>query len=147
MTAYGGRDLYTTDQHQTKDLTLMRVGICLSIAVFAITVLLSIITLFKVQGGYGNERAAALCAVLSIPFMSVRLAFSAGSLFSGEGSVLDPMAEDDTGVWLHLFMVVVMEYIVVLSTMAVALGSRRVVLVEKKGEDGSDKEIEVQTWI
>lgn len=125
----------------------MRVGICLSIAVFAITVLLSIITLFKVQGGYGNERAAALCAVLSIPFMSVRLAFSAGSLFSGEGSVLDPMAEDDTGVWLHLFMVVVMEYIVVLSTMAVALGSRRVVLVEKKGEDGSDKEIEVQTWI
>ena len=125
----------------------MRVGICLSIAVFAITVLLSIITLFKVQGGYGNERAAALCAVLSIPFMSVRLAFSAGSLFSGEGSVLDPMAEDDTGVWLHLFMVVVMEYIVVLSTMAVALGSRRVVLVEKKGEDRSDKEIEVQTWI
>lgn len=146
MTAYGGRDLYTTDEHQTKDLTLMRAGISIFIAIFGITVLLSVITLFKVQGGYGNERAAAVCAVLSIPFMSVRLAFSAGSLFSGEGSVLDPMAEDDTGIWLHLFMVVVMEYVVVLSATAVALGSRRVVLVEKK-DDGFDKEIEVQTWI
>lgn len=60
--------------------------------------------------------------------------------------MLDPMAEDDMGVWLHLFMVVLMEYIVVLSATAVALGSRRVVVVEKK-DNGFDKEIEVQTWI
>jgi len=146
MTAYGGRDLYTNDENQANDLTLMRAGISLSIAIFSITVLLSVITLYKVQGGYGNERAAAVCAVLSIPFISVRLAFSVGSLFSGEGSVLDPMAEDDMGVWLHLFMVVLMEYIVVLSATAVALGSRRVVVVEKK-DNGFDKEIEVQTWI
>lgn len=145
MTAYGGRDLYSAHEHQTEDLTLMRAGICLSIGIFTTTVILSVITLFKVQGGYHAERAAAVCAVLAIPFMSVRMAFSAGSLFSGQDTVLNPMADDETGVWLHFFMVIIMEYVVVLSATAVALAASRVVVVDKK--DDFNKEIEVQTWI
>jgi hypothetical protein len=74
--------------------------------------------------------------------MSVRLAFSAGSLLSGQDSVLNPMSSEETGIWLHLFMVVVMEYVVALSATAVALTARRVVVVggkDGKGYDLSDE--------
>lgn len=127
MTAYGGRDLYSARENQGKDMTLMRVGIFLFIATFTITIILAVVTLLKVREKcYRVERAAAVCALLSVPFMSVRLAFSAGSLFSGEDSVLNPMSDDNTGIWLHLFMVIIMEYVAVLSATAVALTARRV---------------------
>ncbi|KAA8643894.1 hypothetical protein EYZ11_006634 [Aspergillus tanneri] len=130
MTAYGGRDLYTSRDSQAQDLRLMRAGIILFIALFAGTVLLSVITMLKVRVKlYRSERAAVVCALLCVPFMSVRLAFSAGSLFSGERSVLNPMSEDETSIWLHFLMVIVMEYIVTLSATAVALTARKVVVL------------------
>ncbi|RHZ60715.1 uncharacterized protein CDV56_108333 [Aspergillus thermomutatus] len=130
MTAYGGRDLYTSRDSQSQDLRLMRAGIILFIAIFASVVVLSVITMLKVRVKfYRTERAAVVCALLCVPFMSVRLAFSAGSLFSGEGSVLNPLSEDDTGIWLHFLMVIVMEYIATLSATAVALTARKVVVL------------------
>ncbi|KAK2768750.1 hypothetical protein FQN54_000606 [Arachnomyces sp. PD_36] len=127
MTAYGGRDLYSARENQGRDMTLMRVGIFLFIATFTITIILTIFTMLKVsEKRHRIERAAAVCALLSVPFMSARLAFSAGSLFSGEDSVLNPMTDNDTEVWLHLFMVIIMEYVVVLSATGVALTARKV---------------------
>lgn len=134
MTAYGGRDLYSARENQDRDMTLMRVGIFLFIATFTITVILTVITMLKVQSKQHRvERAAAVCALLSVPFMSARLAFSAGSLFSGEDSVLNPMSDDGTSVWLHLFMVIIMEYVVVLSATAVALTARKVEVSRDSG--------------
>ncbi|KAL3429206.1 hypothetical protein BDV09DRAFT_200830 [Aspergillus tetrazonus] len=143
MTAYGGRDLYTSRDHQAQDLRLMRAGIALFIAVFIGIVLLSITSMLKVQmKSYRTERAAVVCALLCVPFMAVRLAFSAGSLISGDGSVLNPMSEDETSIWLHFFMVVVMEYIVTLSATAIPLTARKVVVQTAEGADSlKDEEI------
>lgn len=143
MTAYGGRDLYTSRDNQAQDLRLMRAGIALFIAVFIGTVLLSITSMLKVQmKSYRTERAAVVCALLCVPFMAVRLAFSAGSLISGEASVLNPMSEDETSIWLHFFMVVVMEYIVTLSATAISLTARKVVVQTAEGTDSlKDEEI------
>ncbi|KAJ5822842.1 hypothetical protein N7447_005182 [Penicillium robsamsonii] len=130
MTAYGGRDLYTSRDSQAQDLRLMRAGIILFIAIFAAIVLLSIITMPKVRVKvYRTECTAVVCVLLCVPFMSVRLLFSAGSLFLGSQSVLNPMSENETGVWLHFLMVIVMEYIVTLSATAVALTAKRVVVL------------------
>lgn len=130
MTAYGGRDLYSARENQDKDILLMRVGVVLFICIFSVVILLTIITLMKVrEKGHKTERTAAVCTALCIPFMCVRLAFSAGSMFSGSDSVLNPMTSDDTGVALHLFMVVLMEYAVTLSSTAVALTARRMVAI------------------
>ncbi|RLM00039.1 hypothetical protein CFD26_108197 [Aspergillus turcosus] len=143
MTAYGGRDLYTSRDSQAEDLRLMRAGIILFIALFAGIIILSVVTMLKVRVKfYRTERAAVICALLCVPFMSVRLAYSAGSLFSGEGSVLNPMSEDDTGMWLHFLMVIVMEYIVTLSSSAVALTARKVVVFTAGRADSlKDEEI------
>ncbi|KAL4769173.1 hypothetical protein BDW60DRAFT_210259 [Aspergillus nidulans var. acristatus] len=143
MTAYGGRDLYTSRDNQAQDLRLMRAGIALFVAVFIGIVLLSIISVLKVQmKRYRTERAAVICALLCVPFMTVRLAFSAGSLFSGEGSILNPMSEDETSIWLHFLMVIVMEYIVTLSATAVSLTARKVVGQTAEGADSlKDEEI------
>ncbi|KAL4998609.1 hypothetical protein BDV10DRAFT_184994 [Aspergillus recurvatus] len=143
MTAYGGRDLYTSRDSEAQDLRLMRAGIALFIALFAGTVLLSVITMLKVpMKFYRTERTAVICALLCVPFMSVRLAFSAGSLFSGQRSVLNPMAEDETSIWLHFLMVIVMEYIVTLSATAVALTARKVVVLTAGRPDSrQDEEI------
>ncbi|KAF9890660.1 hypothetical protein FE257_005791 [Aspergillus nanangensis] len=143
MTAYGGRDLYTSGDSQAQDLRLMRAGIILFMALFAGIVLLSIITMFKVQVKfYRTERAAVVCTLLCVPFMSVRLAFSAGSLFSGDQSVLNPMSDDETSIWLHFFMVIVMEYIATLSATAVALTARKVlVLTAGRADSLKDEEI------
>lgn len=136
MTAYGGRDLYSARQNQAEDLRLMRAGIFLFIAVFSVTVILAVVTLLKVhEKCHGTERAAAVCALLSVPFMSVRLAFSAGSLFSGQKSVLNPLSHNDTGIWLHFLMVIVMEYVAALSATAVALTARRVVIMGAGKDD------------
>ncbi|RHZ68705.1 hypothetical protein CDV55_102238 [Aspergillus turcosus] len=143
MTAYGGRDLYTSRDSQAEDLRLMRAGIILFIALFSGIIILSVVTMLKVRVKfYRTERAAVICALLCVPFMSVRLAYSAGSLFSGEGSVLNPMSEDDTGMWLHFLMVIVMEYIVTLSSSAVALTARKVVVFTAGRADSlKDEEI------
>jgi hypothetical protein len=143
MTAYGGRDLYTSRDSQAQDLRLMRAGIILFIALFAGIIVLSVITMFKVRVKfYRTERAAVVCALLCVPFMSVRLAFSAGSLFSGDGSVLNPMSGDETGIWLHFLMVIVMEYIVTLSATAVALTARKVMVLSAGRADSlKDEEI------
>jgi hypothetical protein len=143
MTAYGGRDLYTSRDSQEQDLRLMRAGIVLFIALFAGIIILSVVTMLKVRVKfYRTERTAVICALLCVPFMSVRLAFSAGSLFSGDGSVLNPMASDDTGIWLHFLMVIVMEYIVTLSSTAVALTARKVVVFTAGRADSlKDEEI------
>ncbi|GES65080.1 hypothetical protein ATEIFO6365_0009057500 [Aspergillus terreus] len=143
MTAYGGRDLYTSRDSQAQDIRLMRAGIILFIALFAGVILLSVITMLKVRVKfYRTERAAVVCTLLCVPFMSVRLAFSAGSLFSGEQSVLNPMAGDETSIWLHFFMVIVMEYIVTLSATAVALTARKVVVLTAGRADSlKDEEI------
>lgn len=143
MTAYGGRDLYTSRDSQAQDLRLMRAGIILFIALFAGIMVLSVITMLKVRVKfYRTERAAVVCALLCVPFMSVRLAFSAGSLFSGQGSVLNPMSEDETGIWLHFLMVIVMEYIVTLSATAVALTARKVMVLSAGRADSlKDEEI------
>jgi uncharacterized membrane protein YhaH (DUF805 family) len=143
MTAYGGRDLYTSRDNQAQDLRLMRAGIALFVAVFIGIVLLSIISMLKVQmKRYRTERAAVICALLCVPFMTVRLAFSAGSLFSGEGSILNPMSEDETSIWLHFLMVIFMEYIVTLSATAVSLTARKVVGQTAEGADSlKDEEI------
>lgn len=173
MTAYGGRDLYTSQQSKARDLRLMRAGICLNIIIFAVVVILAVITLNKVENrnlrmkavapaaedpsaedasaedastevastevastagrsaevklveGRGAEGRAAICALLSVPFMCVRLSYSAGTLFSGSDSVLNPTSDDDTAVWLHLVMVIFMEYAIIFSVMAVALTARR----------------------
>lgn len=139
MTAYGGRDLYSAHDHKDQDMRLMRAGIFLFIATFTITVILAVVSLLKVrEPRFGTERAAAVCAILVVPFMTVRLAFSTGSLFSGNDSVLNPMSGDDTGVWLHFVMVVVMEYTVALATTAVALDARRAVVVDDKVEKGDE---------
>lgn len=121
----------------------MRAGIVLFIALFAGIIILSVITMLKVRVKfYRTERAAVICALLCVPFMSVRLAYSAGSLCSGEGSVLSPMSEDDTGIWLHFLMVIVMEYIVTLSSTAVALTARKVVVFTAGRADSlKDEEI------
>ncbi|GAB1214342.1 hypothetical protein ATERTT37_003504 [Aspergillus terreus] len=128
MTAYGGRDLYTSKDSQAKDIRLMRAGIILFIALFAGVVLLSVVTMLKVRVKfYRTERAAVVCALLCVPFMSVRLAFSAGSLFSGEQSVLNPMAGDET---------------ITLSATAVALTARKVVVLTAGRADSlKDEEI------
>lgn len=143
MTAYGGRDLYTSKDSQAKDIRLMRAGIILFIALFTGVVLLSVVTMLKVRVKfYRTERAAVVCALLCVPFMSVRLAFSAGSLFSGEQSVLNPMAGDETSIWLHFLMVIVMEYIVTLSATAIALTARKVVVLTAGRTDSlKDEEI------
>ncbi|ORY61463.1 uncharacterized protein BCR38DRAFT_487220 [Pseudomassariella vexata] len=142
MTAYGGRDLYSAGQNQAQDLRLMRAGIFLFIAAFSATVILAVTTLLKVREKcYRTERATAVCALLSVPFMSVRLAFSVGSLFSGQDSVLNPLSDDEAGIWLHFFMVIVMEYVATLSATAVALTARRVVtMIAGKDELLSDDE-------
>lgn len=75
--------------------------------------------------------------------MSIRLAFSVGSLFTasggsdkGGGSVLNPMSDDNTDAWVHFFMVIIMEYIVALSTTAVSLtAKKKVVPVVAPGKD------------
>jgi hypothetical protein len=143
MTAYGGRDLYTSGDNQVQDLRLMRAGIILFIALFAGIIVLSVITMLKARVKfYRTERAAVVCALLCVPFMSVRLAFSSGSLFSGDGSVLNPMSEDETGIWLHFLMVIVMEYIVTLSATAVALTARKVmILTAGRADSLKDEEI------
>ncbi|KAH8658233.1 hypothetical protein BX600DRAFT_439403 [Xylariales sp. PMI_506] len=127
MTAYGGRDLYSASaDHQSEDLTLMQIGIYLFITTFTITIFLTIATMLMVnQKQHRTERMATICAMMTIPFMSVRLAFSVGSMFSGDGTVLNPVSDDDTQVWLHFLMVVCMEYLATLSATAVALTSRR----------------------
>ncbi|ETS77087.1 hypothetical protein PFICI_10961 [Pestalotiopsis fici W106-1] len=136
MTAYGGRDLYTAGKNAQRDLTLMRVGIFLFITTFAVAVVLAVITVLKASGkGYRTEWAVAVCALLSVPFMAVRLTFSTASLFTGQDSVLNPMTDNDTGVWLHLFMVVIMEYIISFSATAVGLTSRRVVSIAIEKDD------------
>ncbi|KAJ5490406.1 hypothetical protein N7453_011231 [Penicillium expansum] len=141
MTAYGGRDLYTSHDNQARDLRLMRGGIFLFIAIFGGIILLSVMTMPRVQvKAYRTERAAVVCALLCVPFMGVRLSFSAGSLFSGERSVLNPMSEDETSIWLHFLMVIVMEYIVTLSATAVSLTARRVmVLTAERGNPVNDE--------
>jgi hypothetical protein len=121
----------------------MRAGIILFIALFAGIIVLSVITMLKARVKfYRTERAAVVCALLCVPFMSVRLAFSSGSLFSGDGSVLNPMSEDETGIWLHFLMVIVMEYIVTLSATAVALTARKVmILTAGRADSLKDEEI------
>ncbi|KAL4888822.1 hypothetical protein BDV59DRAFT_210940 [Aspergillus ambiguus] len=143
LTAYGGRDLYTSSDNQAQDLRLMRAGIMLFIALFSGIVLLSVMTMLKVRVKfYRTERAAVVCALLCVPFLCVRLAFSAGSLFSGDQSVLNPMSEDETSIWLHFLMVIVMEYIATLSATAVALCARKVVvLTAGKVDSLKDEEI------
>jgi cytochrome bd-type quinol oxidase subunit 2 len=136
MTAYGGRDLYTSKDHQDKDVKLMRAGAILFILIFVVYIVLTIATMMKVrEKGHRTERTATICALLAVPFMSVRLAFSAGSLFSGSDSVLNPMSSDDTPLWLHLFMVILMEYVVILSTTTVALTARRIVSIGGEIDD------------
>ncbi|OJJ40145.1 hypothetical protein ASPWEDRAFT_102071 [Aspergillus wentii DTO 134E9] len=140
MTAYGGRDLYSNRDHQTKDLQLMRAGIVLFISAFIITVTLGGVTLMKVREKcYRTERTSTVCAILCVPFMAVRLAYSAGSLFSGEGSVLSMLGTSDTDIWVNFLMVIVMEYVVTLSATAVALTARRVVVMEVKKDPLEDE--------
>lgn len=140
MTAYGGRDLYSADENRLEDLRLMKAGIILFIGIFTVTVVLAVVTMLRVhEQAYRTERTATICALLSVPFMSVRLAFSAGSLFSGRDSVLNPLANSTTGIWLHLFMVIVMEYVLVLSATAVALTARRAVGQDGLKEDSSSE--------
>ncbi|KAL4737899.1 hypothetical protein BDV11DRAFT_171498 [Aspergillus similis] len=143
MTAYGGRDLYTSGNSQAQDLRLMRAGIALFIAVSVGIVLLSVISMLKVQMKcYRTERVAVICALLCVPFMAVRLAFSTGSLSSGEGSVLSPTSENETSIWLHFLMVIVMEYIITLSATAVSLTARRVVgATAERADSLKDEEI------
>lgn len=137
MTAYGGRDLYTTRKTQSKDLKLMKAGIFLFIGAFSISIILAIVTLFRARSIFKRtERTAAICALLCVPFMSVRLAYSAGSLFSGQGSVLNPLSDDDTSIWLHFLMVIVMEYIPTLSATAVALTARRMTITHIRNDEG-----------
>ncbi|KAL4983813.1 hypothetical protein BDW68DRAFT_191008 [Aspergillus falconensis] len=144
MTAYGGRDLYTSRdsqaQEKEKDLRLMRAGIILFIALFVGIILLSVITMLKIpMKFYRTERGAVICALLCVPFLSVRLSFSAGSLFSGERSVLDPMSENDTSIWLHFLMVIVMEYVVTLSATAVALTAKKEVVLTARRADSPEE--------
>lgn len=130
MTAYGGRDLYSAGKNEARDVRLMRAGIFLFITAFTATAVLTVVTLLKVRDRrYRNERAATVCALFSVPFMSVRLAYSAGYLFSGHDSVLNPLSQDDTSIWLHFFMVIVMEYAATLSATSIALTAKRVVTV------------------
>ncbi|KAJ5554881.1 hypothetical protein N7535_007324 [Penicillium sp. DV-2018c] len=130
MTAFGGRDLYASRENEGQDLRLMRAGIFLFIALFAAIIIISVITMLKVRVKfYRTERSAVICTLLCVPFMSVRLSYSAGSLFSGAQSVLSPVSEDQTSIWLHFLMVIVMEYIVTLSATAVALTARKVVVL------------------
>ncbi|KAJ9398048.1 hypothetical protein DTO282F9_4958 [Paecilomyces variotii] len=149
MTAYGGRDLYTTRKTQSKDLKLMKAGIFLFIGAFSISIILAIITLFRARSIFKRtERTAAICALLCVPFMSVRLAYSAGSLFSGQGSVLNPLSDDDTSIWLHFLMVIVMEYIPTLSATAVALTARRMTITHiRNDEDKYDLDDESENCI
>lgn len=134
MTAYGGRDLYTSGQHQKKDLTLMRAGIFVFIGIFTVTVILAALTFIRVSRCHCHrtERVATACMLLCIPFMSIRLAFSVGSLFSSFGgghqqnqSVLNPMSDDNTDIWVHFFMVIIMEYVAALSAAAVSLTAKK----------------------
>lgn len=134
MTAYGGRDLYTSAKDQSKDVTLMRAGIFIFIGIFIVTMLLACMTFMRVSGCHCHrtERIAATCVLLCIPFMTIRLAFSVGSLFTasgggekGSGSVLNPMSDDSTDIWVHFFMVIIMEYIAALSTTAVSLTAKK----------------------
>jgi cytochrome bd-type quinol oxidase subunit 2 len=141
MTAFGGRDLYTSKNNEARDVRLMRAGIIIFILVFSVAVVLAVVTMTKVKG-YKAERNATICALLAVPFMSVRLAYSAGSLFSGSDSVLNPISSDDTSVWLHLFMVIIMEYAVTLSATAVALTAKRVGPMETEIDEMSSNEIE-----
>ncbi|KAF7715292.1 Uncharacterized protein PECH_007296 [Penicillium ucsense] len=130
MTAYGGRDLYTSQNRQEQDLRLMRAGIVIFIAIFVGVIVLALFTMLKVQVKfYRTERAAVVCALLCVPFMSVRLVYSAGSVFSDANTVLNPMSKDGNSIWLHFLMVIVMEYMVTLSSTAVALTARKVVIL------------------
>lgn len=139
MTAYGGRDLYSSREKQDQDMRFMRAGVFPFIATFTITVLLAVVTLLKVRDErFRTERAVAVCAILVVPFMTVRLASSAGSHFSGQNSVLSPLSKQESGVWLHFVMVVVMEYVVVLAATAVALCARRGVVVEDEKMERED---------
>ncbi|KAI1348599.1 hypothetical protein F5Y01DRAFT_328371 [Xylaria sp. FL0043] len=136
MTAYGGKDLYTGGKNMQRDLILMRVGIFLFIGTFAIAVVLAVITVLKVnEKGYRTEWAIAVCALLSVPLMAVRLSFSTASLFTGQDSVLNPLTNNDTGLWLHFFMVIIMEYIISFSATTAGLTARRVVTVTTEKDD------------
>lgn len=134
MTAYGGRDLYTSAKDQDKDVTLMRAGIFIFIGIFTITILLACLTFLRVSRCHCHrtERIAAICVLMCTPFMAIRLAFSVGSLFTASGggdkgseSVLNPMSDDSTDIWVHFLMVIVMEYIAALSTTAVSLTAKK----------------------
>lgn len=130
MTAYGGRDLYTNQNKHEQDLRLMRAGSVIFIAIFVGVIVLSVVTMLKVRVKfYRTERAAVVCALLCVPFISSRLAYSVGSVFSGADSVLNPMSKSETSLWLHFLMVIVMEYIATLSSAAVALTARKVVVL------------------
>lgn len=156
MTAYGGRDLYTSGQHQNQDVTLMRAGIFIFISIFTITIILAALTFTRVSRCHchSTERVATACTLLCIPFMSIRLAFSVGSLFSSSGAgdkgsqtVLNPMSDDNTDIWVHFLMVIVMEYVAALSATAVALAAtKKVVPVLEPGkvldEDDDDDDDE-----
>jgi hypothetical protein len=52
------------------------------------------------------------------------------------------MSGDETGIWLHFLMVIVMEYIVTLSATAVALTARKVMVLSAGRADSlKDEEI------
>lgn len=141
LTAYGGRDLYSAAQNQSRDIKFMRAGTFIFISIFTITIVLAMLTLLKVSRGhssYRTERAATVCMLLCVPFMTIRLAFSVGSLFTtsvGGASVLNPMSEDNTDIWVHFFMVIVMEYVAALSATAVALTAKQKVVLEGGKDD------------
>lgn len=127
MTAYGGRDLYAGRDSVNLDLTLMRAGIVIFMIVFTIIVILAILTMLVVRAKfYRTERMAAICVLLCVPFMSARLVYSAGSVFFLNQSVLNPVTDAETSVWLHFFMVIIMEYVMAMSATAVALTARKV---------------------
>lgn len=150
MTAFGGHDLYTAGDNRHRDVTLMRAGIFIFIGVFTATVFLAGLTFVRVSRClcHRTERTAVACVLMCIPFMSIRLAFSVGSLFTasggggdkGTGSVLNPMSDDNTDVWVHFFMVIIMEYVAALSTTAVSLTAKKKVAPSLPPEKDLDME-------
>lgn len=140
LTAYGGRDIYTSAQNQSRDIILMRAGTFIFISIFTVMVVLAVLTLLNVsrQCCHQTERAATICTLLCVPFMTIRLAFSVGSLFTmsdGNKSVLNPMSEENTDIWVHFFMVIVVEYVVALSATGVALTAKNRIMLESGKDD------------